>query len=226
MSEPLPLDTVPVMAGRPFTRAEALAGGIDQAAVRSLVRRGQVRRIVQGVYVDSAVPDSLELRAEALAKVLLDDSVICRQTAAWLYGDVVDVAGLRVTSPTATAVHLARRSGVRPCDPRRPQACAGYDSDLWHSTFRQQLKDARRSQRIEAEGWVTLSVGRGQVWGTDPALEYAVGDLLEVRPRLPRRWVTGATCRCRLRRRTCCRGWRSCRRPHSPGASRGEPRCC
>jgi hypothetical protein len=137
------------MAGRPFTRTEALAEGIDAVAVRTLVRRGQIRRVVQGVYVDSGVPDSLELRAEALARVLPDDSVICRQPAAWLYGvdvtalsdrnelprlefvrpsksravratktnghsqtlldgDVVEVAGLRVTSPAATAVHLAR----------------------------------------------------------------------------------------------------------------------
>jgi hypothetical protein len=80
MSEPLPLDIVPIMAGRPFTRTEALAEGIEAAAVRTMVRRGRIRRVVQGVYVDSAVPDSLELRAEALAKVLPDDSVICRQT--------------------------------------------------------------------------------------------------------------------------------------------------
>lgn len=312
MSEPLPLDGLPIMSGRPFTRAEALAEGIDAVAVRTLVRRGQIRRIVQGVYVDSVVPDSLELRAEALAKVLPGDSVICRQTAAWLYGvdvaalsgryelprlefvrpsksrairatetnghsqtllngDVVEVAGLRVTSPAATAVHLARhlrrpfalsaldamaRAGLvsayevrdavrryphhphivqarelaRLIDPRaespgeswlrlrmidarfppiepqvavreyrvdlafvRPMAdgrrlALEYDSDQWHGSLRQQVRDARRSRRIEAAGWVVLSVGRGQVWGSDPALEYAVGDLLEVQPKLPRRW--------------------------------------
>jgi very-short-patch-repair endonuclease len=316
MSDSLPLDIDPVMAGRSFTRAEALADGIDAVAIRTLTRRGQIRRIVQGVYVDVAVPDSLELRAEALAKVLPGDSVICRQSAAWLYGidtaalsdrgqvpllefvrptksravrtagasghsqtllddDVIEIAGLRVTSPVATAVHLARhlrrpfalsaldamaraglvsvyqvRDAVRRY-PRHPQIVqarelarvmdaraespgeswlrlriidAGfpavvpqvqirtpeqhfrvdlafvrpmadgrrlaleYDSDLWHGTRRQQVRDARRSRKIEAAGWVVLSVGRGQVWGTEPALENAVGDLLEVRPKLPRRW--------------------------------------
>ena len=316
MAESLPLDTAPIMAGRPFTRAEALADGIDAVAIRTLVRRGQIRRIVQGVYVDTGVQDSLELRAEALVKVLPDDSVICRQSAAWLYGidtaalsdrsqvprlefvrpaksravrtagagghsqtllgdDVVEIAGLRVTSPVATAVHLARhlrrpfalsaldamararlvaayqvREAVRryPHHPYIVQArelarvmdsraespgeswlrlrmidagfppvvpqvevrtpdqrfrvdlaflhplrdgrrlALEYDSDLWHGTRRQQLRDARRVRQIEAGGWVVLSIGRGQVWGTDPALENAVGDLLEVRPKLPRRW--------------------------------------
>ena len=155
----LPLSVEPVLAGRPFTRAEAVACGID---LPPLLRHGQIRRLVQGVYVDAGVPDSLELRAAALTRVLPPDAVICRQTAAWLYGvdtaaladrvvlplldfvrpagrgavrthgtsgysqtlldgDVTTVAGLRVTSPVATAVHLARHL-------RRPFALSALDA--------------------------------------------------------------------------------------------------
>ena len=305
----LPLSVEPVLGGQPFTRAEAVACGID---LGGLLRHGQVRRLVQGVYADAGVPDSLELRAAALTRVLPPDAVICRQTAAWLYGvdttalsdrivlplldfvrppgrgavrttgasgytqtlldgDVTTLAGLRVTSPVATAVHLARhlrrpfalsaldamahaglitvyqlRDAVRRfphhphivqarelaalTDPRaespgeswlrlrlidagfpapEPQVAIGryrvdlalprplrdgrrlaveYDSDLWHGTQRRRECDATRAAEIEASGWVLLSAGRGDVWGGRPTLEHAVGDLLGIRPRLPRRW--------------------------------------
>lgn len=305
----LPVSVEPVLDGQPFTRAEAVASGID---LGGLLRHGQVRRLVQGVYADAGVPDSLELRAGALSRVLPPDAVICRQTAAWLYGvdtaalsdrvvlplldfvrpaghgavrtagtsgysqtlldgDVTSVAGLRVTSPVATAVHLARhlrrpfalsaldamthaglvsvfhvRDAVRLyphhphivqarelaglADPRaespgeswlrlrladagfpvpEPQVPVGryrvdlafphplrdgrrlaveYDSDLWHGTHRRRHRDAERAAEIEAAGWVVLSAGRGDVWSGGPALETAVGDLLGIRPRLPRRW--------------------------------------
>lgn len=305
----LPLSVEPVLGGRPFTRAEAVARGIDLGA---LIGSGQVRRLVQGVYADAGVPDSLELRAAALARMLPPDGMICRQTAAWLYGvdtaalsdrivlplldfvrpaghgavrtsgtsgytqtlldgDVTTRHGLRVTSPLATAVHLARhlrrpfalsaldamthaglvsvydlRDAVRryphhphivqarelaaATDPRaespgeswlrlrlldagfpapEPQVPIGryrvdlafphpmrdgrrlaveYDSDLWHGTHRQRHRDAERAAEIESAGWVVLSAGRGDVWGGRPTLENAVGDLLGLRPDLPRRW--------------------------------------
>lgn len=142
---------VPIMYfdGRPFTRAEALAAGWTDDRLRKLVECGQLRRLIQGVYADSLAPDCLELRAEALLLAAPRDVVICRRTAAWLYGvdtlalrakdeiptvdcvrptgnrstrlrpsaahsqtirpgEVVLVHGLRVTTPIATAVHLAR----------------------------------------------------------------------------------------------------------------------
>lgn len=311
MSEPLPIDVPPLFRGLPFTRFEAFDEGIDMAALQRLRRSGRVRRIMNAVFVDASIPDSFELRAAALAKVLPDDAVICRRTAAWLYGvdtlalaeratlppleyvrpprsratrkagteghsqtllegDVVEVGGLRATSPAATAVHLARhlhrpfalsaldamaRAGVvsvydvrdavrryrhhphivqarelaRLMDPRAespgeswlrlrlidagftrvtPQVVvpAGghdyrvdlafvderlaleYDSERWHGTREQRAADLRRAREIEATGWTVLSVGRGQVWGRNPELERAVGEILEIQPRVPRRW--------------------------------------
>jgi restriction endonuclease-like protein len=288
------------------------------AELRRLRRIGVIRPVVRGVYVDCGAEDSLPLRAAAIAKVAPADAVVCRSTAAWLYGvdvlamqdvielpkvdvvrarsvralksagasghsqtllagDVIDWLGLRVTSPLATAVHLARhltrpfalsaldamaraelvtpvavRDAVRdyPHHPgiRQARELAGliepaaespgeswlrlrmidagfprpvpqvvirdglreyrvdlafldplpgrgarrlaleYDSDQWHSTAEQLAADASRRGRLDRVGWEVLPVRRWQVWGADPALEKAVGELLGIRPRLPRAW--------------------------------------
>lgn len=301
-----------LVGGAPFTLAEARACGLTEKVLRRLLREGQVRSPFYGMYVDAAVPDSIPLRAAAVAKVAPADAVVCRRTAAWLFGidaltmqeltdlpdvdvvrptgiralklsvvqghsqtllpgDVVDWHGLRVTSPTATAVHLGRhlsrpfalsaldamlRAGLiavpevqaavrrypghpgirqareltryvdagaespgeswlrlrmidagfpRPttqvevgryridlgfCDARRdrPQLGLEYDSDQWHGTTAQQALDETRARELGRLGWRIISVRRWHIWGRKPALEQAVGDHLEVAPRLPRRW--------------------------------------
>jgi REase_MTES_1575 len=149
MSLPVPDNPDQILAGHPFTPADARVAGISANSLRRLLGLGIVRSVCYGVYVDSGAEDSLPLRAAAVAKVAPPDAVICRGTAAWLYGvdtlalqelndppvvdsvrptsvralklsatrghsqtlldgDVVEWHGLRVTSPLATAVHLAR----------------------------------------------------------------------------------------------------------------------
>jgi hypothetical protein len=307
-----------VLAGRPFTGPEARAAGISAKKLRKLVGLGIARSLFHGVYVDTGAADSIELRAEAVAKVAPPDAVICRRTAAWLYGidtlylqelteipkvdsvrppkaralrlsvasghsqtlldgDVVEWHGLRVTSPLATAVHLARhlsrpyglsaldamaraeligvpdvqaavhryphhpgivkaRELVGYIDPAaespgeswlrlrmidagfpRPTAQVDvsdglrrtyrldlafldplprstrhlgleYDSDRWHSTPEKLAADETRRRNLDRMGWTIVSAGRADVWGTDPALEVRVGELLGREPLLPRRW--------------------------------------
>lgn len=150
--------------GSPFTRAHARAVGCTASRLRSQLEAGLIRHVLRTVYVDGAVPDSLELRARALCLVTPKDAVVCRQTAAWLFGvdtlalditdgvapvellrpadkehvhrrwsighsqtvlsgDVTVYRGLRVTTPAATAVHLARHL-------RRPFALSALDAML------------------------------------------------------------------------------------------------
>jgi hypothetical protein len=302
--------------GLPFTVAEAAAEGLDRTAIRRLARNGQIRKVVRGVYIDGAVPDSIPVRAAAVAKVIPPDAIICRRTAAWLYGidafafqelagpppietlrpphhrsirlagsaghaqtvladDVTTLHGLQITSPLATAVHLARHRPrpfalsaldamchaglVQPPDllravqryPHHPgivkarelvelvepatespgeswlrlrlvdaglgspvpqveisdgvrtyrvdlaylhllrngrHLALEYDSDLWHDEPDRQRADAVRRGRLAIVGWDVMSVTGADVWGPDPKLERAVGELLGRNPRLPRLW--------------------------------------
>ena len=72
--------------GRPFTLTDAREVGISRRELDELRLIAAVRPVVRGVYVDAQVPDDLGTRALALARVLPSDAVICRRTAAWLYG--------------------------------------------------------------------------------------------------------------------------------------------
>jgi hypothetical protein len=142
-------EAIRLFDGQVFTRTEATAEGVSRTTFERWRRAGLVRQIVRNAYVDALVPDSIPLRATAVAKVTPRDVVICRRTAAWLHGidvlalqeltdlppvetvrppkrrslrvspgsghsqtlyaeDVVELHGLQVTSPTATAIHLAR----------------------------------------------------------------------------------------------------------------------
>ncbi|GAA1593024.1 DUF559 domain-containing protein [Kribbella hippodromi] len=286
----LPADFPYFFCGLPF-RAKQVRGKL-----KWLLAQGDIRQIMKGVYVDVRVPDSPELRAEAMELVVPPDAVVCGPAAAWLHGldttvlgptglvepqwtqrsvDTVKVQGLRVTSPIATAVELAMclprpfalsavdaflRSGKadrwalraasaayegrpgygqgqdvlrwadrraaspaeswmrlrlidagfprpelqvrvegkgrvyhldlgypdRPVDGRR--LGLEYDSDQWHSSTRQQLRDETRRTELDSLGWHIIQVHRPDLWGSYPALELAVGAFLCQHPRLPRRW--------------------------------------
>lgn len=83
--DPVPADQM-LLLGRPFTRAAAAAAGISPKVLRRMVRQGEVRAVLRGVYVDSAAVDDLTLRTQAVATVLPDHAVVCDRTAAWLHG--------------------------------------------------------------------------------------------------------------------------------------------
>lgn len=78
---PLPID-------RPFTCGQARDEGVGPKLLASLVSSGHLRRMLQGVYVASQVPDSLGLRARALRLVVPDHGVVVDRTACWVH--VVD----------------------------------------------------------------------------------------------------------------------------------------
>lgn len=108
----------PILHGLPFTRSEAAASGMTGRSLFALLQNGDLRRVVRGVYVDARAPDTLLLRAAALAKAVLPHAVICRRTAAWLLGiDVLAIGShlelppVEFVSPAGTAV--TRRAGTR-----------------------------------------------------------------------------------------------------------------
>jgi hypothetical protein len=111
-------------AGLPFTRRQV------PRKLAWLLARGEIREVLKGVYVDVRIPESLDLRIEAASLLSPPDAVACGKTAAWIHGiettalgpeelvsaqwtrepvETVELGGLRLTSPLATAVELAMR---------------------------------------------------------------------------------------------------------------------
>jgi hypothetical protein len=62
-----------------------------------------------------------------------------------------------------------------------------YDGERFHSSEPDRRHDERRRDRLASLGWTVIGVGRGEVLGNSPRLEPAVGGLLPLTPRLPRR---------------------------------------
>jgi len=281
-----PYDQPHVFGGLPFTARQM------PRKLKWLQSRGEIRQVLKGVYVDARVPDTPGLRLEALQLVVPPDATVCGPTAAWLHGielttlgpepllephwtfqprPTVELQGLRVTSPAATAIELAQQlprpfalsaldallhqqvvtldelhessSAYFANDSRSPAALllrladgraaspgeswlrlrlfdagfprpelqvpAGryrldlgypdhpvdgrrlgleYDSDAWHSTDRQQVRDESRRTDLAKLGWHIIPIRRQDLWGSYPALELTVGAFLCRHPRLPRRW--------------------------------------
>lgn len=108
----------------PFTAASAAERGYSLAVIRRWLRNGEARRVLQGVYVGSHVPDSPTLRARAVA-VLVPEAVICGRTAAWLWG--ITAAGDTGSDGRPLPVEFVVPMGVTP--PRR-SGCLGRNLAL------------------------------------------------------------------------------------------------
>jgi hypothetical protein len=74
---------------QPFTLEDLRALGIKESRLRRAVESGAVRRLLRGVFVSAETPDSIELFAAAVARVVRPHHVVTDRTAAWLHG--VDV---------------------------------------------------------------------------------------------------------------------------------------
>jgi hypothetical protein len=78
-----------INAGQPFLGAAASTLGISAKGLEALVSQRQVRRVLRGVYVDAAAPDTRALRAACLHLVRPPNAVFYGISAAFLLG--VDV---------------------------------------------------------------------------------------------------------------------------------------
>jgi hypothetical protein len=109
-------DLVALDTRRPFTRADAIAAGVDPR----LFRGSRFRRLFRGVYVDATVPESTQLRTEAALKLFKRSAFASHASAARMH---------EVPIPTLPEEHVSvlhaddRRAnpGVR-CHVARPDA--------------------------------------------------------------------------------------------------------
>jgi hypothetical protein len=87
-----------------FDKADARRLGISEYDWRILVADRAIRELVSGVYADAATPDTLDLRVAAVSRVLPEDVVLARRTAAWVFGvDALDPRGYPATPPVEVA---------------------------------------------------------------------------------------------------------------------------
>lgn len=99
---------------RPFTSGQARQVGVDGNVLARLVRQGLLRRVVRGVYVDTAVPDSIGERARALALAVPEAAVITDATAAWLFGvDVLPAGSYFGPMPPVQYFRLSDHTRIR-----------------------------------------------------------------------------------------------------------------
>jgi hypothetical protein len=100
----------PLPQDKPFTLAEARAQGVPEPLVRKLLRQQSIRRVLKGVFVSAAVPDSVENRASALMLVVPESAVVTDRTAAWLHGVSILPRSTRHDIPP---ISIYQRRGTR-----------------------------------------------------------------------------------------------------------------
>lgn len=112
----------------PFTRADLPELGLTPSRLRSGLRHGEVRRVLRGVFVAQAVPDSVDLRIRSVGRLVAPSHVVCDRTAAWMHGvdmlagldaavhPPVEVCALRWHPATARAQIRGRTRDLRPDD--------------------------------------------------------------------------------------------------------------
>lgn len=106
---PLLDETFPLPLDKPFTRAQAKEAGLSAHQIRTLERRGFIRRMIRGVYVVAQSVDSRPLRAAALSLVVPHTGVVTDWTACWLWTGI-DAPGDHLREPTLSVFHRHRHT--------------------------------------------------------------------------------------------------------------------
>jgi hypothetical protein len=111
-----------LVLGRPFTRAEAYAGGLTDRDLRS----DQFVRVFRGVYIDRATTRTAVIRAEAALRIAPRSAVVSHQTAAVIWGGVVPPQSVvHITVPTGQDCQVAGIRTHRYLDMAPPSWCRG-----------------------------------------------------------------------------------------------------
>lgn len=157
----LPLDV-------PFTTSQATAVGVRPKVLGRLVRAGLIRRVVEGVYVDAAVPDSPRIRAGAVVLVIPPTAVISDESAAWLHDVDVDPPQAHVVAPAVTVFQEPGHTRVR------KSGCAGGER-TWEARDVTEIEGVRTLTRLRLACDLGRLRPRDQALGAMDALARAGG---------------------------------------------------
>jgi REase_MTES_1575 len=140
----------PIMFGRPFTVGDALAAGLSRWDVRRMLAAGDIRHVVTDAYIDSQTEETLDIRLQALSRVVPSSCVICDVTACWVHGVAVLADPDRVWVPP---VQLFRTSGR---DRLRRSGCVGGKRMINLRTDVDEMRDLLVTTRLRT----ALDLGR------------------------------------------------------------------
>ena len=114
----------PKLPDGPFTWSQAEAAGFSRRRLSDLVAKGEVIRVLQGVYQPASLPDTLVNRCRAAALVMRPFGIVCDRTAAWIHGvDTFEQRELEILPPLDTFV-------LRDMARTRRHGCRGGERDL------------------------------------------------------------------------------------------------
>lgn len=102
----------PLPLAQPFTSAQAATAGVTRHALARLRSEGFLRRVLRGVYVAAQVPDSILLRAQALALIVPRDAAVTDWTACWVHAGVLP-PGDHLTAPPVSIFKFAGKGRLR-----------------------------------------------------------------------------------------------------------------
>ena len=169
------LDTLrwlPPHMGLAIADALAAAGLVTRDG---LLRRAHESPGVHGIARARRLADLVEPRTESMGE-------------SWLRLRIVDAGFPRPT------VQIEIFDAAGRCVYRLDMGWEGerlaveYDGEAYHSAPDAVVRDGRRRDELERiYGWRVLTVGKGEVLGTSPALERAIGELLGREVRIRRR---------------------------------------
>lgn len=195
--------TTAALPAAPFTRARLAELGLRPTLLRSLIDRGEVIRLLRGVYVPAGLEVTHLLRVQAVSLVVDPGHVACDRTAAWIHGidsftseesvvlppieicslrgthqteradadghtrdlepaDIMSIGGLRVTTPTRTALDLA-------CLLRRREAYAVLNEFARHHAITKEQLGSELRRRYRGRRGVVQA--RALIPLVDPRLE-------------------------------------------------------
>ncbi|MBV9830591.1 MAG: type IV toxin-antitoxin system AbiEi family antitoxin domain-containing protein [Marmoricola sp.] len=159
----LPLD-------RPFTPRQASGVGVPRSSLERLVRAGQVRRVLRGVYAPATAPDDTTFRARALALAVGGTPVAVDRTAGWVHGLALPAMGVTDDQPPLDLARTQRRSrgSVRSLAAREIVCLEGLRVT---TPLRTALDLGRLLPPGAALTCLDRLVGRGQVAQTDLVAE-------------------------------------------------------
>jgi len=143
-----------------LTRAQAVAAGLSQDAIRANVRAGRWRRIYRGIYATFSGPLPRRSQLWAAALKAGDGALLSHETAAELVG-LTDEPGrtVHVTVPAdrsdvripGVVVHRSRRAAVKGHPTRTPPQTRVEETVLDLAQSARHLNDAL--------GWITRAIG-------------------------------------------------------------------